>query len=96
MTEVLSFLNDYWYLLLGVFYIITLVINIISAFKYKTSINLVQFKEIFDLVNEAEQKFPEPGSGAQKLAYVISKASIKSTDVIKLVEMVLNSPEEKK
>lgn len=96
MTEVLSFLNDYWYLLLGVFYIITLVINIISAFKYKTSINLVQFKEIFDLVNEAEQKFPESGSGAQKLAYVISKASIKSTDVIKLVEMVLNSPEEKK
>lgn len=93
--NILNFLNDYWLVILAVFYLITLVINVISAFKYKTSINLVQFKEIFDLVNEAESKFPESGTGAQKLAYVISKASIKTKDVINLVEMILNSPEKK-
>lgn len=92
---ILNFLNQYWLLILGAFYLITLIVNVICAFRYKTSLNLVQFKEIFDLVKEAESKFPDHGTGAQKLAYVISKASIKSKDVINLVELVLSSPEKK-
>lgn len=96
MTDILNFLNEYWYLILGIFYLITLVINIISACKYKTSLNLVQFKEIFDLVNEAEVKFPDSGSGAQKLAYVINKSSVASDTVIKLVNLILDSPEKNK
>lgn len=103
MKEFFQLLWDYFRPLLTdpvnlavlLFYVITIVINIYASKKYKTSLNLVQFKEIFDLVKEAEQLFPGSGRGAEKLSYVISKSTIASQTVVELVDLILSSPEKK-
>ena len=87
---VLNFINDYYH----VFIVLLLLITMLVSFFRKS--NKSDFVRVFDMVNKAEQLFPEPGSGAVKLSYVISKLSdIDPERVIKLVDEVLSSPEKK-
>lgn len=87
---VLDFINDYYHVFIVLLLLITM---IVSLFKSKPKSDFVR---VFDMVNKAEQLFPEPGSGAVKLAYVIKQLSdIDSNKVIKLVDEVLSSPEKK-
>lgn len=87
---VLDFINEYYHVFIVVLLLITFVV---SLFRRNSKSDFVR---VFDMVNKAEQLFPEPGSGAIKLAYVIKQLSdIDPNKVIKLVDEVLSSPEKK-
>lgn len=87
---VLNFINQYYRVFIVLLLLITM---IVSLFKSKPKSDFVR---VFDMVNKAEQLFPEPGTGAVKLAYVIKQLSdLDPNKVIKLVDEVLSSPEKK-
>ena len=88
---ILEFVNEYYHvfillILFGAF--------IVSLFKNKSKKS--DFIRIFDMVNKAEELFPQPGSGSVKLAYVIKQLTdIDPDKVIETVEKILASPEKK-
>lgn len=90
IENILKYINEYYH----VFILIILIgAFILSLFRKTTKSDFVR---VFDMVNKAEELFPEPGSGAVKLAYVISQLKdIDPNTVIKLVDEVLSSPEKK-
>ena len=90
IENILKYINEYYH----VFILIILIgAFILSLFRKNTKSDFVR---VFDMVNKAENLFPEPGSGAVKLAYVISQLKdIEPDKVIKLVDEVLSSPEKK-
>jgi len=94
--KILEIINAYYYVIVIV---ISAVLLIIQCFVKKNNTkygDMVDFQLIFNLVNEAEVKFPGSNRGAEKLAYVISKANnLPSSEVLKLVEVILASPEKK-
>lgn len=91
IENILNFINQYYH----VFILILLLGAFLLSFCKKSS-QKSDFVRVFDMVNKAEQLFPESGSGAVKLAYVIKQLSdIDPDKVIKLVDEVLSSPEKK-
>ena len=92
IQNLLDFINEYYH----VFILILLIGTFLVSFLKNNTKKDTDFIRVFDMVNKAESLFPEPGSGAAKLAYVISQLKDIDTDkVIKLVDEVLSSPEKK-
>ena len=90
ILKVFDFITEYYHVFI-VF--IALVLFIRSLFT-KSQKN--DFVRVFKAVCEAEEKFPDHGTGAVKLAYVIKQLSDLPTEyVINTVDDVLSSPEKK-
>ena len=88
---ILDFIEKYYHVFI---LILLLVAFIVSLFRNKKTGS--DFVRVFDMVNKAEQLFPESGSGAVKLAYVIKHLSdLDPNYVCQLVDEVLSSPEKK-
>lgn len=89
--QILGFINEYYHVFILGLLLICFVTSLIRKGHTKSD-----FVRVFELVNQAEEMFPEPGSGAAKLAYVIGQ--LKDLDpykVVKLVDEILSSPEKK-
>lgn len=91
VSNILDFINLYYKPLIIIIFIIFGIIGLCT--KKGTQ---KDFLQVFNAVMEAEHSFPEAGSGAVKLAYVINKCSnLKEKYVISTVEEILSSPEKK-
>ena len=89
--QILDFLNQYYRVIMLVLFLIGVVILFFKKGHTKSD-----FMRVFELVNKAEELFPEPGSGAAKLAYVIGQLKdLDPYNVVKMVDEVLSSPEKK-
>lgn len=89
--QVLDFINSYYHVFIIILCVGLFVLTLVKPNKKSDIARVIEY------VNKAEELFPEPGSGAIKLAYVIKQLSdIDPTQVIKLVDEVLSSPEKKK
>ena len=92
ISSIFDFVNEYYHVFILVLLLCTIFISLFKNNGHKTG----DFERVFDLVNKAEQLFPEAGSGAVKLAYVIKNLpDLDPNNVIKLVDEVLSSPEKK-
>ena len=90
VLKILDFINEYYHVMIVFIMVIMLVIACFKPNKKN------DFMRVFKLVNKAEELFPEPGSGATKLAYVISQLKDLDTEyVINAVDEILSSPEKK-
>lgn len=90
--KVLDFVKEYYQVILIIIFLLSCLVALFTKRK-KTDINFVR---IFKLVQEAESKFPESGSGSLKLAYVISHLADLDPDyVCEKVEEILSSPQKK-
>lgn len=89
--KILDFINNYYKVIIIVMFFIFSVIALCT--KKGTQ---KDFLQVFNAVMEAEKTFPESGSGAVKLAYVINACSnLKEKYVVSTVEEILSSPEKK-
>lgn len=89
--QILDFINAYYHVFIIILCVGLFVLTLVKPNKKSDIARVIEY------VNKAEELFPEPGSGAIKLAYVIKQLSdIDPTQVIKLVDEVLSSPEKKK
>lgn len=92
VNNIFDFVNEYYHVFILLLLILTLFVSLFKNNGKKSG----DFERVFDLVNKAEQLFPESGSGAVKLAYVIKNLpDLDPNNVIKLVDEVLSSPEKK-
>ena len=91
INQILDFIDQYYHVFIIVILFLAFFISLFRKGSSKSD-----FIRVFEMVNKAEKLFPQPGSGAVKLSYVISQ--LKDLDpyyVIKTVDEVLSSPEKK-
>ena len=89
--KIFDFINNYYKVIIIVMFFFFSIISLCT--KKGTS---KDFLQVFNAVLEAEKTFPESGSGAVKLAYVINKCKgLKESYVVSTVEEILSSPEKK-
>lgn len=90
LKNILDVINEYYHVFIIIICVGLFVLNVVKPSK---KADLVR---VLDLVNKAEELFPDSGSGASKLAYVISKCSdLDPSRVVDLVNQILDSPERK-
>lgn len=90
IDSILDFINQYYHVFILILCVGLFVLNLVKPSKKS------ELVRVLDLVNKAEELFPQPGSGAIKLAYVIKNLSdIDPERVVELVDKVLSSPEKK-
>lgn len=95
MTEIIFKILDFINLYYKVIIIFILALSMIISICTKKG-TTKDFLQVFNAVLEAEKTFPEPGSGAVKLAYVINSCkNLKEKYVVSTVEEILSSPEKK-
>nr|QXN72852.1 MAG: hypothetical protein [Microvirus sp.] len=91
ISNILEFINLYYKPIIIVIFIVFGIIGLCT--KKGTQ---KDFLQVFNAVMEAENTFPQAGSGSIKLAYVINKCSnLKKNYVVNTVEEILSSPEKK-
>lgn len=91
ISNILDFINLYYKPIIVIIFTLFGIIGLCT--KKGTQ---KDFLQVFNAVMEAEKTFPESGSGAVKLAYVINKCkNLKENYVLSTVEEILSSPEKK-
>ena len=91
ISKILDFINIYYKAIIIIILVVSVVISLCTK-KGTTK----DFLQVFNAVLEAEKTFPEAGSGAVKLAFVINKCkNLKENYVVNTVEEILSSPEKK-
>lgn len=92
INSIFDFVNQYYHVFILVLLILALFVSIFKNNGKKSGV----FERVFEYVNKAEELFPESGSGAIKLAWVIKQMSdVDPAKVVELVNKVLDSPEKK-
>lgn len=92
LFNVLDFIEKYYKVIFLIIFLLTCLVSLFTKGKKKD----IDFVRVFKLVQEAETKFPEHGSGAVKLAYCISHLTDLNPDyVCETVEKILSSPQKK-
>lgn len=90
LKNILDFVNAYYHVFILIIVFGLFVMTLVKPNKKS------DFVRVFEYVNKAEELFPEPGSGAIKLAWVIKQMSdVDPAKVVELVNKVLDSPEKK-
>lgn len=90
MKEFSIFLQQYWRIILESILVITSFILLLCKKKGINIYDSSYWRDLVVLVNDAEEMFPEPGSGEKKLKYVIDSFLSKHEYRVKDLSFVID------